>query len=105
MKQKRTFRTCVWCNQDTRGEDIHQCELMPQKLPVPSARRHTDRPQRQSDAWIVHAGWVCIVIGMLGLLMLSIGDAKKDKRIYMMESSINRLTHELGNCRIRTSLD
>ena len=93
MKQTRT---CVWCNENTIGEDIHQC-----KDGGAAMRRHNDRPQRRSDAWIVHAGWVCLTIGLLGLTMLSIGDAKKDKRIYMMESSINRLTHELGNCKIK----
>lgn len=64
-------------------------------------QRHTDRPYRRSDVWRVRAGWVLIVIGMLGVGALSIADAKKDKRIYMMEQTINRLTHEIGNCKIK----
>lgn len=67
-------------------------------------QRHTDRPQRRSDAWVVHMGYVLIVVGMLGLLMLSIGEAKKNKRIYMMEQTITRLTHEVDNCRINRFL-
>ena len=102
MKQKRT---CVWCNEDTMGEDIHQCELMPQKLPVPKQRRWYNLANADKNNKIAGIS-LCVVLAIWIVILGAalIHEAKKDKRIYMMEQTISRLTHEVDNCRINRFL-
>lgn len=110
MKQKRNkpssflanlARTCVWCSESTTGEDIHQCKMMPSA----PKRRWYDLANANKTNRIAGIG-LCVMlafwIGLLGAVLVH--EAKKDKRIYMMEQTINRLTHEVDNCRINRFL-
>lgn len=71
------------------------------KPPVPSPiRRHQDRPRRRSDGWFVLIGYVLLVVFVIGMTAHAYKLAKEQKRISMMETTINTLTTQYGDCNI-----